>query len=367
MTVDLVQHSIAVIARGQTPTGAYLASPNFAQYRYAWLRDGAFIAYGMDRAGQHRSSRAFHRWVDRTLRGVACKVEALEQKADRGEPIEMTEWLHCRYTPEGQEGDAGWGVFQLDGYGTWLWALCEHVRMTGARDLLEEVRPSVELVRRYLTRFWDRPNFDCWEEHGEHVHPATLACIYGGLRAVDALEGSQGAAEVCEAIRSYLLTHFVHGGRLTKFADGRSIDANLLWVSVPFGLLSPSDPLMEATVAELERRCVTGGVHRYPEDTYYGGGEWLILSAWLGWYYVRAGNRARALELLAWVERQADERGDMPEQVTDRANVPEMVQPWVNRWGPVAKPLLWSHAMYLILRAELGLLEQQFSGPEPGW
>jgi hypothetical protein len=28
-----------------------------------------------------------------------------------------------------------------------------------------------------------------------------------------------------------------------------------------------------------------------------------------------------------------------------------MVAPWVQRWGHVATPLLWSHAMYLIAEA----------------
>lgn len=32
-----------------------------------------------------------------------------------------------------------------------------------------------------------------------------------------------------------------------------------------------------------------GGVHRFPEDTYYGGGEWLLLSCWLGWYNASVG------------------------------------------------------------------------------
>jgi hypothetical protein len=26
-----------------------------------------------------------------------------------------------------------------------------------------------------------------------------------------------------------------------------------------------------------------------------------------------------------------------------------MVEPWQRKWGPVATPLLWSHAMYLVL------------------
>jgi hypothetical protein len=29
-----------------------------------------------------------------------------------------------------------------------------------------------------------------------------------------------------------------------------------------------------------------------------------------------------------------------------------MVEPWIERWGPSAKPLLWSHAMYLIMEME---------------
>lgn len=353
MAVDLKAHSIDVIRSGQYHTGAYIASPNFATYHYSWFRDGAFIANGMDRAGQHDSALAFHRWVDRTLTGLAHKVDLLERKAAAGEPIHPQEWLHCRYTLDGQEGEDDWGNFQLDGYGTWLWSLCEHVRMTGRPELLAEFRSSIDLVVRYLTRFWNRPNYDSWEEHGDHVHPSTLACLYGGLKAINAYRNDPGVEAVCLGLKAYVLEHFVHGGRLTKFADGRSVDANLLWVSVPFGLLEPTDPIMAATVAELERKCVTGGLHRYPEDTYYGGGEWLLLTAWLGWYYVTVGNTGRAMELLRWVEAQADAKGDMTEQVSERVNDPSMVQPWQEKWGPVANPLLWSHAMYLVLCAEV--------------
>lgn len=350
---DLRTHSIAVIKQGQSENGAYIASPNFPTYHYSWFRDGAFIAYGMDRAGEHASARAFHHWVDSIVQRYADKVAALEAKADAGETIGPEEWLHCRYTLDGAEGDMEWTNFQLDGYGTWLWSLCEHVRMTGNRSLLDEFQVSIDLVIRYLCRFWDRPNYDSWEEHGDHVHPSTLACLYGGLKAINRHRHDPAVDQVCAAIRGYVLDHFVHQGRLTKFADGRSVDANLLWVAVPFGLLDLHDPIMTATVAEIEHRCVTGGVHRYPEDTYFGGGEWLLLTAWLGWYYLTVGSKGRALELLAWVEAQADASGDMPEQVSAHVNDHTMVQPWVDRWGHVAKPLLWSHAMYLVLLEEV--------------
>ena len=32
---------------------------------------------------------------------------------------------------------------------------------------------------------------------------------------------------------------------------------------------------------------------------------------------------------------------------------PEFEQFWIDKWGPVATPLLWSHAMFLRLEAEL--------------
>jgi len=38
-----------------------------------------------------------------------------------------------------------------------------------------------------------------------------------------------------------------------------------------------------------------GGVHRYATDTYYGGGEWVLLTAWLGWYYTKIGANEKAL------------------------------------------------------------------------
>lgn len=358
MTIDLRKRSIDVIRGGQSPSGAYVASPNFNTYRYSWMRDGAFIAYAMDRAGEHDSARRFHRWVNRIMTTYGHKVDELVRKDAAGEPILPQDWLHCRYTLDGYEGEEDWGNFQLDGYGAWLWSLCEHIRISGAPELILEFEGAIDTVVRYLTLFWDRPNYDSWEENGEMVHPSTLACLYGGLTAVNAHRNSPELAGVCEQIRAHVLQHFVHGGRLTKFADGRSVDSNLLWVSVPFGLLEPDHPIMAATVAELERRCMKGGVYRYPEDTYYGGGEWLLLTAWLGWYCAEVGKLDRAGSLFKWIETQADAQGNMTEQVSANALDPDMVEVWEGRWGPVAKPLLWSHAMYLVLLSELESVHQ---------
>jgi GH15 family glucan-1,4-alpha-glucosidase len=351
---DLYERSLTVIGAGQAPSGAFVASPNFGTYKYSWLRDGCFIAYGADRAGRHDRAARFFRWVDRTLQQFRERVDTLIARASRGEPIGDDEWLHCRFTLEGEEGLEPWGNHQLDGYGTYLWALCQHARLSGNAAILSELRPSLDLTVRYLLTFWDRPNHDCWEENGEYIHPSTLACIYGGLTALGEQRADPTLVMMAQRIQKKVLSQFVHDGYLRKFADGRSIDANLLWVSTPFRLLEPDDPIMVRTVEELQRRLWRGGgVRRYPEDTYYGGGEWILLTAWLGWYYCEAGRLDRAGELLRWIEENATDEGDLPEQVPASLNAPARLEYWIDRWGPIATPLLWSHAMYIVLRDEL--------------
>jgi len=79
--------------------------------------------------------------------------------------------------------------------------------------------------------------------------------------------------------------------------------------------------------------------------------EWLLLTSSLAWHDALTGNAEGFERSRAWVRAQARQNGDLPEQVTTFAQEPEMIDPWQSRWGPVATPLLWSHAMYLIMEA----------------
>ncbi len=363
--VNLPQHSIQVILTHQAPSGAYPASPTFPTYHYSWFRDGAFIAYAMDVVGEHESARRFHDWVVRTILRHREQAERAIRRAERGRLLEE-DYLHTRYTLDGEVGDEEWPNFQLDGLGTWLWALAAHVRRRGDNPytLPSSWREAVKLTARYLAALWAYPCYDLWEEHPQYLHPYTLSAIYAGLQAARAvgvfnLDGQATADEV----HRFVLTHGVRDGHLVKqicppeqeatLDDDltTAVDASLIGVSTPHRLLSPTDPLMQATAAriEAELHCEGGGVHRYRADTYYGGGEWVLLAGWLGWYYVEAGERERAQTLLRWIEAQADPEGNLPEQVSTHLLAPAHYSEWEARWGPVAKPLLWSHAMYLIL------------------
>lgn len=353
----LVRHSIDVIEANQAATGAYPASPSFGVYRYSWFRDGSFIADAMSRVGRGSGSEAFFRWCADVVLSRRAQVESLLRRAP--DAIAPEEFLPCRYTLDGADSEEDWWEFQLDGYGTWLWALDQHARRTDAP--LEPYREAAELTTRYLTAFWSVPCYDWWEEHATHRHTSTLAALHAGLTAAADWEmlGSsvrEEARSAAAAIRSEVLRSGVVGGHLVKWLGGEALDASLVSCATPFRLLDPRDPVIRRTVGALESSGLAhGGVHRYAADTYFGGGEWLLLAALLGWHYAEVGRIDEAFAQLVWVADHAADNGDLPEQARGHLLAPASEQEWIDRWGPVATPLLWSHAMYLTLASALGL------------
>lgn len=346
--MDLFTQSIRVIKEGQDKSGAYIACPSFPSYQYCWLRDGSFIAFAMDTAGEYDSAAAFFQWVHRTIIANKAIFERLLKEYDRGEDPEYL--APARYCLDGSRDTGDWPNYQLDGYGTWLWALSEHIRLTGGRNLIDTYEESVSLTVEYLKRYWNHQNYDCWEENGDKIHTSTLGCIYGGLNAVNQYLIEPDLANLIDTIRQFISDACVQSGRLIKYLNSDQVDANLLWLCVPFEVFDANSLVMRKTVEKIKEKLLhRGGVHRYARDTYYGGGEWLLLSSWLGWYYAAKGDVITARILLNWVENQADEEGFMPEQTLDHVNDPAKIREWVDRWGDVAKPLLWSHAMYIVL------------------
>lgn len=354
--MSLYEQSLAIIRAGQHTSGAYVASPTFSQYGYCWLRDGAWIAYGMDCAGQHTSARAFYEWVGRTLAGQEPRLNRLLAMLARGITPAETDYLPTRYTLDGAIGADFWWDFQLDGYGAWLWGLAAHVDATGDHALLVTLEPAIRLTARYLAALWSAPNYDCWEEHRDHVHTSTLAAICGGLAAIQRHRPALVPPDLPGTIRRFILEHAVApAGHLVKYLGNPAVDASLLWAAVPFGAVDATDPVFVRTLAKIERDLHRpgGGVYRYTADTYYGGGEWLLLAAWLAWTYVELGRLDEARTLRDWVAQQAGPGGALPEQVSGHLLHPARYAEWEAKWGGVACPLLWSHSMVLVLLSQL--------------
>lgn len=335
----LYARSLEAIEAAQPPDGGYIACPTYPTYRYVWVRDGAFIAEAMRAAGRPQGALAFHRFVARAVLALA---------GPGGAPPPL---LPARFEPDGTLDRSGWPNFQTDGYGLWLWAL---VRQAGDGALGEEILGAAAVAAAYLARHWADPCHDPWEEGGERLPVATLAASVAGLRAAGTLLGRgawQGAADGAWAL---LLDRGVEDGRLVKDVGvAGGVDGATLWALSPLALFAPDDRVHDRTLAEVERRLMAPNVHRHPDDVYYGGGAWPILSALWGMARLDSGARAPAEAALAWIETTADAGGAMPEQVPEPLLHPESLGRWEAERGPVATPLTWSHAMYLLLALRL--------------
>jgi GH15 family glucan-1,4-alpha-glucosidase len=356
----LVRRSVDVIADHQDVGGAYPASPTFPVYKYSWLRDGAFIADAMSRAGHVDSAGRFFTWCAKIIDDRAELIDDLTTRARAGEPVGRDEHLPTRYTLNGEPTGEDWWDFQLDGYGTWMFVLATHLERHGRPvDPTGDLARSVGRCCDYLCEFWNQPCFDWWEEHVDGVHVSTLASIEAGLRAAahcglvtDARAAR--ARTTAAAIVEYIEQHGVIDGHLVKTVGaGDRVDASLIAAFVPFHTFDPDGELATNTYRRIVDDLAPDGVHRYLGDTYFGGGRWVVLAGFVGAFEAATGRTDDARRRLVWMCRQQTDAGLLPEQVTDHPLDARFVDEWTQRWGPVATPLLWSHAMYITLADEL--------------
>lgn len=351
----IVRRSLQVLRAGQAHTGAFVASPAFRVYDFGWLRDGSFCAYALNRVGERDAAAAFHNWALATLERHKPVAERALARLEAGELPPSGAMLPARFTLDGEleqttPGDEPWPNFQVDGYGLWFWALGDYL---AGETLDPEQRATVELIARYLAATWRLRCWSCWEEFQGGEHASTIAAASAGLAAAARILDDDLLEVEARAARDHLVARFSVDGRLGRGPDDARVDGSMAWISVPLGVLPPDDPRVSGTIEAIKRDLVgpSGGVYRYLGDTYYGGGEWLLLTSSLAWHEAVAGDVSEASQLNAWVRGRASENSNLPEQVTAHAQDPSMVQPWIDLWGAVANPLLWSHAMYLLSEA----------------
>ena len=345
-----VRRSVDAILKNQEFNGAIVASPDFAQYRFCWLRDGSFSAYALDLAGEHAASSNYHLWVNRAVTGIASTIDHAIAARLRGEALGALEMPPARFSLGGMTVVDDWPNFQIDGYGTWLWSLGRHLELAGSADIPDEFVDSVARVARYLATFALSPCYDVWEENGDDRHTSTLACVYGGLSAAARLLNNDDYLASALEVKEHVREGGASNGYYVKSSANSDVDASTLWLAAPFGVVDANDEHFAATVALIEDRLtLNGGIRRYPTDVYFGSGAWPVLTGSLGWHYVGVGDRARAERCRQWIAEQFDAQEELGEQFDGDLRDPLHYAEWVARWGHPARDLTWSHAMYVVL------------------
>lgn len=359
-------------------TGASIAAPEFdpyylmsGGYGYCWPRDSVYVAVAFDEAGYHEEAAQFYQF--------AAAVQTKEG-----------DWQQ-RYFTDGAVAST-WGR-QIDQTGAVLWGYRHHYALTRDHRFLEQVWPSLAAGADYLARHLESnglpsPSFDSWEdEYSQGTYSA--AAVYGGLKAAgeialikEAIDQAEQWRLAAEKVKEGILrqqwsdrhNRFMRGinrrvgrevydravyeGKITFtrpdpaglyptywVGEDERVDAALLGLAFPFGVLEANDEKMRVTAGAIEE-CLwnrdAGGLRRYAGDNYRGGNPWLVTTFWLAIYYCLCGNRHQAETLFSWCLGQANRHLLLPEQADK------------NNGGPAwVLPLSWSHAMLILARLAL--------------
>ena len=190
---------------------------------------------------------------------------------------------------------------------------------------------------------------------------ASLFCtVFGDEERADRYR--RVAAEIRDAASAHLwrpeLNRFSR--LLQRGPDGNLIidpvcDASL-WGLFAFGLYSPDDPRLIATMQTLREKLWIagefGGMARYQNDGYYRtdpkitGNPWIICTLWLAQYLIQRENSEEdlqeAIRIITLVAQRALPSGVLPEQHNPQTGEHLSVS-----------PLTWSHATFLTTIQEL--------------
>lgn len=353
-----LQLSLDDLLSHQTHSGAVAASPDFSQYGYCWLRDGSFIAWSLMQAGKYEAAGKFHEWCVEAIRGVVSQMQAAIDRHQHGDPVEARTAPPARFTLEGQVDVDDWPNFQIDGYGTWLWAL--DLYLAQKETLLPPTWTDVVwLTVLYIAELALEPCFDVWEENEGKTHTSTVCSVLAGLRAALRLFAKKSDSEL------YVVTAAIdkaqrwlkarsQNGWFSKSDGDEDVDASTIWLAAPMAVVAIDDPVMHETIKRISQTLeYDGGIRRYAADTYYGGGAWPVLTCSLGLYHARAGRITEATACLNSTLAHMSRDGSLCEQFGGDVRSPERYQSWVDMWGTPAQDLMWSHAMVVGLIVEL--------------
>ena len=242
---------------------------------------------------------------------------------------------------------------ETDGFGLTLWAARAYMHYSCDADWLQSRTLHGDTVFEALTQVAadidaltsnDLPVAECsiWEVHWGHrkVFTYTAATMIRGLYDFAAIADVAGrsdlavyyrerAAAILEASKVFLVNN-----RTKSFASYREAASSDVFVDgstvemLHWGLVEPGDELFEGTLQYYERlRTAAGGYRRLeerlslngePQAGTYDLSEWILLDIRIGEIFRRAGQTARADELLNKVTEAA---------LVNDLLIPELYQP----------------------------------------
>ena len=372
--VALFKRSL-LVTRTQIDNGGAIIAANDSDvtlratdhYSYLWPRDGALVAYALDRAGYSGITRSFFQLCGRIIHDEGYFLQKYNPDGSLASSWHAWWDAHAqkRLTP-----------IQEDETALVLWALWHHYEEFRDIEFVGTLyRPLIKRAADFLVRFRDEetglpsPSWNLWEDR-IGIHAFTCASVFGGLTAASnfaALFGEQALAEqyrnAADEVRGGMERHLYReelgrfARRLVERAPGDFEFDPLLGAALfglfYFGAFEPADERIRQTMRSVEERLwvktEVGGVARYEGDNYMRttedtervpGNPWFICTLWLAEYYIAEAETVeelgRAVPILEWVAARALPSGVLAEQVDPLTGAPLSVS-----------PLTWSHSTFV--------------------
>lgn len=366
----LYQNSLLTIRVHTDNRGAIIASSDTDMlhhgrdtYSYVWPRDGAYVAYALDRAGYEYVSKLFYKYITK------C--------------IEREGYLMHKYRSDGVLGSS-WHPWMHDGIpqlpiqedetAVIIYMLWKHYERTKDLEFIESIynsfiEPAANFMSDFIESEFGLPmsSYDLWEEkYG--ISTYTASCVYGGLVAASNFANTLGKEEaartyaaVAQRMRGGIMDHlydekekmFIKQIIPKEDADPiyeKTVDVSSFFGPIYFGVIDPDDVRVRKALQVVEDKLrvhahETGYV-RYEGDNYYTlhdtgtPNPWIITTLWMAQYKIMVAETMEGLKeaesILEWVADQASESGMLAEQM----------HPVTGEHLSTA-PLIWSHAEFV--------------------
>ncbi len=322
------------------PTGAFVGALTSSlpetqgggrnwDYRYVWLRDAAFVLFGLDRLGFESEVTGFLDFVKRVCRhadrghlqimyGVDGRRDLAERALDHLEGYRGSRPVRV--------GNDAVRQFQLDVYGELLETVAIWYRRHPVTEgLWKTLRDLVD----WTAVHWREPDFSIWEARAEPRH-----YVYSKVMAWTALSrGSRIARRLglpgdvarwereAAALRADVLEQGWDAGRRTfvQAYGETALDAAVL-VIPKVGFLPRTDPRVKTTLDAVRRELGSSCeelIYRYhaPDGLAGREGAFVICSFWMVENLAMVGEFAEAERLFRNLLRRTNHVGLLAEEI----------------------------------------------------